>query len=105
MILDDVVTLAGYFFESRDVENVYRSTAVLDKPLFFENASRYRNRGTRTPEHMREKVLRQLISDTMDSVCAEKQPSGKPLLCVVLCITASRLSRLNKLRLNITERV
>src|ERR1700674_1898621 len=48
--------------------------------------------------------MRQGIRVTVYSVCAVEQPTGKPLLDVVFCIAAHRLSCLEELRLYIPER-
>jgi hypothetical protein len=39
----------------------------------------------------------------MGTIGAEQQPAGKALLEVMFCITACRLSRLDKLRLNVLQ--
>ena len=103
MILDDLIALAGLESQTVNVYDVDHATHVLDKLALFQCGGGCRNGWTGHPEHVGKKFLRHCKGIAMGSICADKQPAGKPLFQLVFCVAASRLHCLDELSLHISQ--
>src|ERR1017187_1302362 len=76
VIFDDQIALARGLGEPRDVEDADFSAGVFDKSFSLENPGCRRNSGTPTPQHVSEKLMRNLERVGGGGLPTAEQPEG-----------------------------
>ena len=93
--LHDAVALAGCFFQSSPVDNLYISATVGDESRFLQHPGRHGHAGASSAQHLRQKFLRQGHRIRSDPVGAHQQPPRQSLIHFMQTITGGNLCDLH----------
>ena len=102
MVSDDVVALAGLFFEAGAVEDDDFSAGVLDEVFGFEGFGGDADSGPVGAEHVGEVLVGELEGGGFGAVGAEEEPACEALGDVVVCVASGGLGGLDELCLYVS---